>query len=299
MDAKPSLWTIGAILEWTKQYFSGKGIDTPRLDAEVLLSHILGRDRLYLYVHFDQPLAPAELAAFRECVRQRAARLPVAYITGEREFFGLTFTVSPAVLVPRPETELLVETVLTQLADKPAARILDLGTGSGAIAVSLLSRLPAATAVAVDISAAALAVAAQNAERHRVAERLQLQQGDFWQPVGGMRFDAIVSNPPYIAAAEIARLSPEVRQEPALALDGGSDGLAFYRRLLLDGQAQLAAGGVMAFEIGAGQAAAIRELAATSPLVIRKIYADYAGIERVVVLNSREEADADNENLSN
>lgn len=288
MAENPSVWTIGAILDWTKQYFSGKGVDNPRLDAEVLLSHILGRDRLYLYVHFDQPLSPAELDAFRVSVRKRAARLPVAYITGEREFYGLRFAVSPAVLVPRPETELLVETVLRQLADKPAARIVDLGTGSGAIVISLLTRLPAATAVAVDISADALAVAGENAGRHQVDDRLQLRQGDLWEPVSGMVFDVIVSNPPYIAAGDIDSLAPEVRQEPLLALDGGRDGLDFYRRLLRQGAAQLAADGVMAVEIGVGQAEPIRELAAVSPLAVSEVIADYAGIERIVVLKKRE-----------
>jgi release factor glutamine methyltransferase len=287
METKPSVWTIGEILQWTKQYFSGKGVDNPRLDAEVLLSHILHRDRLYLYVHYDQPLAPDELIAFRECVRKRAARIPVAYIIGEKEFFGLTFTVSPDVLVPRPETELLVETVLQRLQNKSAPRILDLGTGSGAIAISLLSRLPDATAVAVDISPAALAVARENAKRYDLEGRLELRQGDFWQPAAGMMFDAIVSNPPYIPANEIASLAPEVGREPVLALDGGKDGLDYYRRLLKEGHTYTSPNGIMAFEIGISQAAAIRSLAEQSQFAIQEILSDYAGIERVVVLTSR------------
>lgn len=286
MNTKPSVWTIGGILEWTKQYFSGKGVDNPRLDAEVLLSHILCRDRLYLYVHYDQPLSVEELAAFRECVRKRAARVPVAYITGEKEFFGLTFSVSPAVLVPRPETELLVETVVKRLAGNPAPRIVDLGTGSGAITVSVLTQLPQATAVAVDISAAALAVAQTNAKRHAVAERVEWKQGDFWQPVSGL-FDAIVSNPPYIPAADVRALAPEVQNEPVLALDGGLDGLDYYRRLLSDGDAYLAPSGFIAIEIGINQAAAIGSLAGQSPFMVADITADYAGIERVMVLTRR------------
>lgn len=286
MNTKPSVWTIGGILEWTKQYFSGKGVDNPRLDAEVLLSHILCRDRLYLYVHYDQPLSVEELAAFRECVRKRAARVPVAYITGEKEFFGLTFSVSPAVLVPRPETELLVETVVKRLAGKSAPRIVDLGTGSGAITVSVLTQLPQATAVAVDISAAALAVAQTNAKRHAVAERVEWKQGDFWQPVSGL-FDAIVSNPPYIPAADVRALAPEVQNEPVLALDGGLDGLDYYRRLLSDGDAYLAPGGFIAVEIGINQAAAIGSLAGQSPFIVADVTADYAGIERVMVLTRR------------
>ena len=286
MNTKPSVWTIGGILEWTKQYFSGKGVDNPRLDAEVLLSHILCRDRLYLYVHYDQPLSAEELAAFRECVRKRAARVPVAYITGEKEFFGLTFSVSPAVLVPRPETELLVETVVKRLVGNPAPRIVDLGTGSGAITVSVLTQLPQATAVAVDISAAALAVAQTNAKRHAVAERVEWKQGDFWQPVSGL-FDAIVSNPPYIPAADVRALAPEVQNEPVLALDGGLDGLDYYRRLLSDGDAYLAPGGFIAIEIGINQAAAIGSLAGQSPFIVADVTADYAGIERVMVLTRR------------
>lgn len=286
MNTKPSVWTIGGILEWTKQYFSGKGVDNPRLDAEVLLSHILCRDRLYLYVHYDQPMSVEELAAFRECVRKRAARVPVAYITGEKEFFGLTFSVSPAVLVPRPETELLVETVVKRLAGNPAPRIVDLGTGSGAITVSVLTQLPQATAVAVDISAAALAVAQTNAKRHAVAERVEWMQGDFWQPVSGL-FDAIVSNPPYIPAADVRALAPEVQNEPVLALDGGLDGLDYYRRLLSDGDAYMAPGGFIAIEIGINQAAAIGSLAGKSPFMVADITADYAGIERVMVLIRR------------
>jgi release factor glutamine methyltransferase len=289
MEVKPSVWTIGGILEWTKQYFGAKGVDNPRLDAEVLLSHILQQDRLYLYVHFDQPLSPRELSAFRECVRKRAARVPVAYITGEKEFFGLTFSVSPAVLVPRPETELLVEAAVKRLQQKKAARILDLGTGSGAIAISVLSELTEACGIAVDISPDALAIAKENAAGHGVDSRLDFYQGDLWQPVKGMRFDAILSNPPYIPAADISGLAPEVRCEPVLALDGGTDGLNYYRRLLHDGELHLSPGGFMAFEIGVTQAAAIRRLAEGSALVIREIIADYAGIERVVVLTSRKE----------
>ena len=284
METKPAVWTIAEILQWTKQYFSGKGVDNPRLDAEVLLSHILQRDRLYLYVHYDQPLSPAELKEFRDCVRRRAARIPVAYITGEKEFFGLTFSVSPAVLVPRPETELLVETAIYRLQDKPSAQILDLGTGSGAIAVSVLSRLPEATGVAVDISPDALDIAKNNAKRHGLEERLEFRLGDFWQPVTGQLFDAILSNPPYIPVGDIAALSPEVRNEPVLALDGGKDGLAYYRRLLREGCFQLVPGGFMAFEIGVSQAGDIRQLAAQSPFAIADILSDYAGIERVVVL---------------
>ena len=290
MDSKPSIWTIGGILEWTRQYFGSKGIDNPRLDAEVLLSHILQKDRLYLYVHFDQPLSQPELAAFRECVRKRAARIPVAYITGVKEFYGRCFSVSPAVLVPRPETELLVETAVARLKGSNAPRILDLGTGSGAIAVSVLSEVPEARAIAVDISAEALTVAKGNAVNNGVAGRIEFFQGDLWEPVEKMVFDAILSNPPYIPSSDISGLAPEVQCEPSLALNGGRDGLDYYRRLLRDGNLYLGPGGFMAFEIGVYQAESIKQLSESSGLMIDEIIPDYAGIERVVVLTSRKES---------
>ncbi|MDR3589094.1 MAG: peptide chain release factor N(5)-glutamine methyltransferase [Negativicutes bacterium] len=281
-------WTIGSILTWTKQYFEGKGVESPRLDAEVLLSHILGKDRLYLYVNFDQPLQAGELAAFREAVKHRATRVPVAYITGRKEFMGLGFAVTPAVLIPRPDTEVLVEAALNLLKDTGEPRILDLGTGSGAIIVSLLSKLAGACGVAVDISPEALAVAAKNAAVLGVADRLTMEQGDLFAPVAGRTFDAIVSNPPYISAGDLAGLAPEVRREPALALDGGADGLAFYRRIVAGAGARLSQEGFVALEVGAGQAPAVAALAGeASGLGPAAIIKDYAGIERVVVLKRR------------
>ena len=277
------IWTIGSILKWTGQYFSEKGVENPRLDAEVLLSHILGRDRLYLYTHFEQPLEQTELAAFRECVRKRAARLPVAYITGHKEFMGLTFRVGPAVLVPRPDTEILVEAAMKRLQGLTAPAILDLGTGSGAIIVSLLSNLPAASGTAVDISGPALAIAGQNAGLHAVAGRLRLLEGDLFGPVQGLQFDAVISNPPYIPAGDIADLAAEVRQEPRGALDGGQDGLDFYRRILAEVPGFLKPGGFVALEVGIGQAQAVAALAQSAELGLAEICRDLGGIERVVV----------------
>lgn len=277
------IWTIGAILKWTGQYFGEKGVDTPRLDAEVLLSHILGKDRLYLYTHFDQPLTPDELALYRDCVKKRVMRQPVAYITGCKEFMGLTFKVNAAVLVPRPDTEVLVEAAagLLQGVDNPVAA--DLGTGSGAIIISILHMLDQAKGVAVDISSQALAVARENAVANQVADRLTLKEGDLFTPLHGCRFDAILSNPPYIPAADIAGLTAEVRTEPRLALDGGSDGLAFYRRIMAAGPAFLQPGGFIAVEVGLGQAAVVAELAMQGGLAQIKIIKDLAGIERVVI----------------
>lgn len=194
-------WTISSILNWTRQYFSSKGIDNPRLDAEVLLSHILGKERLYLYTNFDQPLTAEELAQYREAVKKRVMRAPVAYITGSKEFMGLNFAVSPAVLIPRPDTEILVEEAIARLAANTQPVVADLGTGSGAIIVSVLAKLPAGKGVAVDISAEALAVARENARRQGVVDRVEFCQGDMMKWVSDDKFDAILSNPPIFPTA--------------------------------------------------------------------------------------------------
>lgn len=285
MAKKKDVWTIQEILNWTRQYFLEKGVDNPRLDAEVLLSHILDKDRLYLYVHFDQPLEEEELAAFRMAVKKRAARFPVAYITGVREFMGLNFEVTPAVLIPRPDTEILVESALTRLAAAKAPSILDIGAGSGAICVSLLVNLPLAQGVTVDISQEALQVARRNAAKHQVEKRLVFLQGDVFSPVKGQKFTAILSNPPYIPAKEIPGLDPEVRQEPDLALAGGEDGLDFYRRILQDGRRYLEDTGFMALEVGIGQAEPVAAMAErTGEYRVSETIKDYGGIERVVLL---------------
>ena len=287
MAIKNEVWTIGSIIKWTEQYFQDKGVDSPRLDAEVLLSHVLQKERIYLYIHFDEPLEAAELAAFREMVKKRVQRIPVAYIVGAREFMGLRFAVSPAVLIPRPDTEILVEAVIERLKDKSQIKFVDIGTGSGAIVLSLLHYLPLACAAAVDISQDALAVAAENAETLLVKDRVDFYQGDIYEPLAAEEFDAIVSNPPYIPNADIAGLEPEVKEfEPYGALAGGLDGLDFYRRLIADGSDRLKNGGFMAFEVGINQAQAVASLAESMPIFEKaEILKDYAGIERVVILH--------------
>ena len=288
MKKDKEIWRIDTILKWTRQYFGEKGVENPRLDAEVLLSHILRKDRLYLYVNFDQPLEGAELAAFRAAVKKRAARLPVAYITGEKEFMGLDFQVTPAVLIPRPDTEILIEAALKILGSADSPRILDIGTGSGAICISMLVNLPSAEAVTVDISPEAILVAKSNAERHGVSQRLTFCQGDLFNPVKGQVFSAILSNPPYIPEADILTLTPEVRQEPNLALAGGKDGLDFYRRIIQEGRNYLAPNGFIAMEVGIGQARQVVELAEKSGyFTVSEIVKDYGGIERVVVLTQK------------
>lgn len=288
MKNNKEVWRIDTILTWTRQYFGEKGVENPRLDAEVLLSHVLQKDRLYLYVHFDQPLEERELAVFREAVKKRAARLPVAYITGSKEFMGLDFQVTPAVLIPRPDTEILVETALKLLENKESPEILDIGTGSGAICISMLVNLPTAHGTTVDISSEALVVAKSNADKHQVAQRLTFCQGDLFAPVAGQKFQAILSNPPYIPEADILELTPEVRQEPNLALDGGKDGLDFYRRIVEESKHYLLAGGFVAMEVGIDQAELVAALAEkTGFFKVSAIVKDYGGIERVVVLTER------------
>ncbi|WP_303017341.1 peptide chain release factor N(5)-glutamine methyltransferase [Mitsuokella jalaludinii] len=312
------IWTIGRILKWTEQYFKDKGIESPRLDAEVLLAHVLEKQRIYLYVHFDEPLQPAELAAYREMIKQRVLRVPVAQILGEKEFMGLTFKVTADTLVPRPDTEILVQAAVERLKamkgeakapedealadgeeassaanrDEAAAdvsqeplRIADIGTGSGAICLSVLRYLAGTVADTVDISPAARAVAEENAASLGLQDRVTFHTGDLLQPLVGMTFAAILSNPPYIPEADIATLAPEVRlKEPHTALSGGQDGLDFYRRLAKEAPAMLVPGGFMAFEVGIHQAEPVAALAKANPLIARtEILPDYAGIDRVVV----------------
>ena len=277
------LWTIGRILKWTEQYFKQKNIESPRLDAEVLLSHILGRERIYLYVHFDEPLEPTELARYREAIKQRVQRVPVAYIIGEKEFMGLTFKVTADTLVPRPDTEILVQAAVERLrARGEAPRFADIGTGSGAICLSVLHFLPKAQADTVDISPAARAIAEENAAALEVADRVTFHTGDLLAPLAGS-YDAILSNPPFIPDDDIAALAPEVRlKEPHTALAGGKDGLDFYRRLTADAPALLKDGGFLALEVGIHQAAPVAALAVPS-FSRTEILKDYAGIERVVI----------------
>ena len=282
------IWTIGRILKWTEQYFKDKGIESTRLDAEVLLAHVLEKQRIYLYVHFDEPLQPGELAAYREMIKKRVLRVPVAQILGEKEFMGLTFKVTADTLVPRPDTEILVQAAVDRLramAGEEPLRFADIGTGSGAICLSVLHYLSDTVADTVDISPAARAVAEENAASLGLADRVTFHTGDLLQPLSGISFVAILSNPPYIPEADIAKLAPEVRlKEPHTALSGGQDGLDFYRRLAEEAPAMLVPGGFTAFEVGIHQAGDVADLLKANPLIDRtEILPDYAGIDRVVV----------------
>ena len=274
------------ILNWTKQYFEAKGVENPRLDAEVLLCAVLKCQRITLYVDFERPLSEEELATYREYVRRRGNFEPLAYILGERAFMRNTFKVNKATLVPRPETELLVESLLRiapLLKREGDVKILDIGTGSGAIIVSLLDYLPNAKGVGVDISVDALIVAKENSEKIGVTGRIGFVRSDVFSKLPlEKKFDIIVSNPPYIPAGDIAGLDKDVQQEPRGALDGGADGLDFYRRITAEAMDHMAEEGVLAFEIGIGQAAAVQQLCLDAGFVKTAVRKDYAGIERMV-----------------
>jgi release factor glutamine methyltransferase len=238
-------WTTLSVLDWTTQRFNEAGIAAARLEAQILLAHVLGCSRVQLYTGFDKPLGEAELASYRGLIKRRLAGEPVSYLVGETEFWGLPFHVEPSVLVPRPDTETVIE-------------VLDLCTGSGVIAVSLAREYPAAQVVATELSAAAAALARRNAARNGVAERVDVRDGDLFAPVAGERFDLIAANPPYIASSVIPTLSREVRREPVIALDGGPDGLRFYDRICAGAREHLVPGGAIVLEHGFDQADAVR-----------------------------------------
>jgi len=283
-------------VRWTTTRFSQRGLASPRLDAEILAAHALGLSRVQLYVQYDRPLDAAELAGMRELVKRRQAGESVAYIIGKKEFFGIELAVDARVLVPRPNTETLVDETLARLAvprdlgETPRAlRVADVGTGSGAVAIAITKagvRGPAEVrtaleVIASDVSPDALAVARANAERHGAA--ITFVEGDLAAPLVALApFDVIAANLPYVASADIDGLAPEVRAEPRLALDGGADGLALVRRLIAAAPDLLYAGGALALEIGAGQAAATADLLAAAGFTDIRRRRDLGEIERVV-----------------
>jgi release factor glutamine methyltransferase len=281
-----AVWTILALIRWADERFKKEGIPTPRLDAEILLAESLGMDRVGLYTHFDQPLRPDELARFRQLIVRRLRREPIAYILGTKEFWSLSFKVNPHVLIPRPETEILVSEALKVLAFLKGRepRILEIGTGSGAISVALAKEIGGATIVATDVSAPALSVAAENARDNEVADRILFVEGDLFKPLQkGEPFDLVITNPPYIPRGQFPSLMPEVRDfEPRMALDGGGDGLDFFRRALPAVGEFLHPGGWFLAEIGQGQDEGVLKLAQkASDLGSFDFAKDLAGIRRV------------------
>jgi len=281
-------WTTLRLIAWTQDFFSRKAVDAPRLTAELLLAHALSCDRVRLYLDFDKPLGEPELARFRDLVRRRAEGEPTAYLAGKKEFFGRPFRVDPRVLVPRPETELLLEAALAAL---PAGgRALDLCTGSGCLALSLALERPGARVVATDVSEDALAVARENAAA--LGAVVELASGDLWAAVhGDERFDVVVSNPPYIPAKELAGLSREVRREPCIALDGGEDGLAVLRRIVAGAPARLVPGGALCLEMHESHLDALPRLCREAGFASAEARRDLAGLPRltVAVMAARED----------
>jgi release factor glutamine methyltransferase len=279
--------TAADLLRHASSALAAAGIVSARLDAEVLLASACGIGRATLCARLREPVAASSSRRFAAMLGRRAAREPLQYIVGHQEFWSLDFTLTPDVLIPRPETEILVEETLRELRRRgrtsAPTSLCDVGTGSGCVAVALARELPRATLYALDLSPAALRVAALNVRRHGVAGRVQLVVSDLFAAVAGVRFDAIVANPPYVASADVLGAQPELRWEPRTALDGGADGLAVIGRLLRDAGAQLAPGGVLVMEIGAAQAEGVTVLARAAGWADVSIRTDYAGLPRVVV----------------
>lgn len=248
-------WTIGRVLAWVTKDFAAREFDSPRLEAELLLSHVLGCNRIQLIVDRDRPLTPEELAAYRAMVARRRGHEPVAYLRGEREFYGHMFRVDARVLIPRPDTESLVEVALRRTRDKDMfGHMADVCTGSGNVAIAFSRERPTWRILATDVSRDAIALAEENAVRVGAAWNLSFAVGDLLEPLGRAHYDLITANPPYIPTAEIETLPADVRKhEPRMALDGGVDGLAVIRRLVADAPGKLADNGVLAFEIGCDQ----------------------------------------------
>jgi len=296
-------WTIKGILEWAISHFKKRGIESPRLNAELLLEYVLKKSRPDLYLEFDRLLSSSQLALFKKLVLKRSHYVPLSYLIGEQDFMDLRFKVNSNVYIPRPETEVLVEETLkavqsSKLVVKDKSNwskpflIVDLGTGCGNIAISLVKRIKGSRAYAIDVSKEALEVALQNARFYKIESKIEFLQGDMFSPLYGLdlegKVDLVISNPPYIATDEMEKLSPEVKKEPRIALDGGKDGLNFYRRIIREAPRFLSKGKLLALEIGYDQADKVRKLIMTEgnlepPVII----ADYEGNQRIVLSRRR------------
>ena len=291
-EEKARHWTVAELLAWTQGYFDRQGIPSPRLDAELLLAHAMNCTRVDLYTGYQQVVEESERQHFRAFVERRTAFEPVAYILGKREFYSLELEVGPEVLIPRPETETLIDRVLEEIrADGAAdgAAVVDLGTGSGCIAIALANELPTAHVDAVDISPEALEIARRNAARHGFEDRVRFLAGDLFEPFQKDEprpaFDVVVSNPPYVAPVEYGDLMPDVRDhEPALALveRRDQDGLGYYRIIAREAPEYLRSGGLLAVEVGESQAVSVQMLLQAAGWREMDVAADYAGIERVI-----------------
>ncbi|MGA2787434.1 MAG: peptide chain release factor N(5)-glutamine methyltransferase [Verrucomicrobiota bacterium] len=307
--------TVLEAIQKSSEFLARKGVESPRLQTELLLAHLLKLPRMKLYLNFERVLTPAEVDGLREFIRRRGQREPLQHITGSTSFCGFEITVNRHALVPRPETELLAEfgwQFLSTINHQPSTA-LDFGTGTGCIAIALAAKCPSAKIIATDISAEALALAGQNATRNNVTDRIEFLQGDGFaalHPEGRvtrvqnseietkirdscnsslrkMEFDLIISNPPYIPSAEIATLQPEVRDfDPRGALDGGADGLDFYRNLVAESKPFLKPGGKIMLEFGDGQAEAIRTIFETEKWIVEAVKEDYSHRARILIAKS-------------
>jgi len=275
-------YTPVELIRITAEYFKTKEIDAPRLEAEVLLAYLLDVDRLKLYLDFDKPMTQDEVSGYRLLVRRRAHGEPTAYICGKREFWSLDFEVCPGVLIPRPDTEVLVERALEVMGDR--GTFLEVGVGSGAISTALLKERGGWSGVGVEISPDAAGVAARNIEKHGVAERYELLTGDLYEPALGRTFKIIVANPPYIPTEEIGGLDRGVSMyEPRVALDGGRDGLDIIRRLGQGAAALLEGDGYLLLEFGAGQGQAVKRIfEEIGSFDLVELLKDYSGRDRVL-----------------
>ncbi len=284
-------WSIGQLLSWTRGFLSDKGVDEPRLSAELLLASALGCRKIDLYTRFEQVPGVEQVGKFRELVREAAGHKPIAYLVGHKEFYSLDFLVTPDVLIPRPETELLVDqaVAVAKASGGRPLQVLDVGTGSGCVAIAIAKLLPASRVVATDVSAAALIIAGRNAEQNKVAERVTFVEADAvgiaanCVPAGG--FDVLLSNPPYIAESDRENLAATVRDfEPALALFGGADGLDVIRKIAEGGRALLGSDGRAFVEVASGQDVRATAVFVENGWVSRGVIADGAGIPRVLSL---------------
>ena len=293
--AKQSKWSILDLLEWTTAYFKSRDVESPRASAEILLAHSLNVKRIDLYLRYDQPLSSGELESFKGLIKRRAQREPVAYILGTKEFWSMEFAVTPDVLIPRPETESLVEAALGLLGEDrntTPSCILELGTGCGAIVLALASRQPRHIFYASDISEAATRLSKRNAERHSLDDRVHLFVGDWMLPLqkNARLFDLIISNPPYIPSGDIPELQPEIsRYEPYLALNGEADGLGCLKTIIFTAHRLLKPQGSLVLEIGHDQKAAVRQMIERCGEYDGVVFSkDYGGLDRIVRMQKKD-----------
>lgn len=277
-------WTIRRVLDWTRGHFDKQQVDDPRLTSEILLGHVLTLPRVKLYMDLDRPLTKDELATYRALIQRRLAGEPTQYLVGFREFYGRKFAVDDRVLIPRSETELLVEAALRDVKKDEPSRVLDLCTGSGCVAISIAAERPQASVWATDLMPGPIEVAKKNAEALGVDGRVTFFQGDLFAAVPeGATFDVIVSNPPYVKTSDLATLQREVQKEPRAALDGGADGLDLIRRVVTDGLPRLKPGGLLALEIGDEQGDAVKEIMTRAGCRDVRIEKDLARHDRIAL----------------